>query len=66
MSANYKIASVYGDGHSRYYADVVDVFRGKKSPETDGVEGLKSLELLCASYLSAREHRLISLPLESN
>ena len=31
--------------------------------ETDGREGLKSLELLIAMYLSARDGRRISLPL---
>ncbi|WP_242479598.1 hypothetical protein [Lamprobacter modestohalophilus] len=33
-------------------------------PETDGREGLKSLELLIAAYLSARDGGTVSLPLE--
>jgi UDP-N-acetyl-2-amino-2-deoxyglucuronate dehydrogenase len=33
-------------------------------PETDGREGLRSLELLIAAYLSARDGRKVSLPLE--
>ena len=33
-------------------------------PETDGREGLRSLELLIASYLSARDGRRVALPLE--
>lgn len=63
-TANYETTSVYGFGHPLYYKNVVDVFRGLAQPETDGREGLKSLELLIAAYLSARDGKTISLPLE--
>ncbi|MDX1455253.1 MAG: Gfo/Idh/MocA family oxidoreductase [Gammaproteobacteria bacterium] len=62
--SSYETTSVYGFGHPLYYENVVDVLRGKARPETDGREGLKSLELLIASYLSARDKRPVSLPLE--
>lgn len=62
--ANYETTSVYGFGHPGYYRDVIDVMRGHKEPETDGREGLKSLEVLIAAYLSARDRRTVSLPLE--
>lgn len=62
--ANYQTTSVYGFGHPLYYKNVVDVMRGNAEPETDGREGLKSLELLIAAYLSARDGTTISLPLE--
>ena len=55
--------SVYGFGH-RYYKNVVEVLRGEADPETDGREGLKSLELLIAAYLSARDGRTVALPLD--
>ena len=38
--------------------------RGESEPETDGREGLKSLEVIIATYLSARDGKTISLPLE--
>jgi len=63
-SANYETTSVYGFGHPLYYKNVVDVMRGDAEPETDGREGLKSLEMLIAAYLSARDGKTISLPLE--
>ncbi len=63
-SANYETTSVYGFGHLLYYKNVVDVMRGDAEPETDGREGLKSLEMLIAAYLSARDGKTISLPLE--
>jgi UDP-N-acetyl-2-amino-2-deoxyglucuronate dehydrogenase len=63
-SANYETTSVYGFGHPLYYKNVIDVLRGKAEPETDGREGLKSLELLIAAYLSARDGKTVSLPLE--
>lgn len=62
--ANYQTTSVYGFGHPVYYRNVIDVLRGDAEPETDGREGLKSLELLIAAYLSARDGKTISLPLE--
>lgn len=64
QSANYETTSVYGFGHPLYYHNVVEVMQGKAEPETDGREGLKSLELLIAAYLSARDGKTISLPLE--
>lgn len=62
--ATYETTSVYGLGHPLYYANVVDVLRGACEPHTDGREGLKSLELLVAAYLSARDGKTVSLPLE--
>lgn len=62
--ANYQTTSVYGFGHPAYYRNVIEVLRGFKEPETDGREGLKSLEVLIAAYLSARDRREVSLPLE--
>lgn len=63
-SANYETTSVYGFGHPLYYKNVIDVLRGETEPETDGREGLKSLEVLVAAYRSARDGKTVSLPLE--
>jgi UDP-N-acetyl-2-amino-2-deoxyglucuronate dehydrogenase len=63
-SANYETTSVYGFGHPLYYRNVIDVLRGEAEPDTDGREGLRSLEVLIATYLSARDARAISLPLD--
>ncbi|WP_295555967.1 Gfo/Idh/MocA family oxidoreductase [uncultured Hyphomicrobium sp.] len=62
--ANYETTSVYGFGHPLYYDNVIKTLRGEAEAETDGREGLKSLELLIAMYLSARDGTRISLPLE--
>lgn len=64
QTASYETTSVYGFGHPLYYKNVIDTLRGKADPETDGREGLKSLELIIAAYVSARDHRTVSLPLE--
>lgn len=64
QSASYETTSVYGLGHPLYYKNVINVLRGDANPETDGREGLKSLELLIAAYLSARDGNTVSLPLE--
>lgn len=62
--ASYQTTSVYGFGHPLYYKNVVDVLRGDAEPEVDGREGLKSMEVLIAAYLSARDGKTINLPLE--
>jgi UDP-N-acetyl-2-amino-2-deoxyglucuronate dehydrogenase len=62
--ASYQTTSVYGFGHPLYYDNVIRALRGECAPETDGREGLKSLELLIAAYRSARDGRRVSLPLE--
>lgn len=61
--ASYQTTSVYGFGHPLYYDNVINTLRGEAEPETDGREGLKSLELLIAMYMSARDGRRINLPL---
>jgi UDP-N-acetyl-2-amino-2-deoxyglucuronate dehydrogenase len=61
--ASYQTTSVYGFGHPLYYEDVIRALREGGSPEIDGREGLKSLELLIAMYLSARDGKRVNLPL---
>jgi UDP-N-acetyl-2-amino-2-deoxyglucuronate dehydrogenase len=63
-NANYQTTSVYGFGHPLYYDNVIKTLRGEGEPETDGREGLKSLELLIAMYLSSRDGKRVALPLE--
>lgn len=63
-SANYETTSVYGFGHPLYYDNVINTLQGKAEPETDGREGLKSLEVMIAAYLAARDGKRVALPLE--
>jgi UDP-N-acetyl-2-amino-2-deoxyglucuronate dehydrogenase len=64
LENNYETTSVYGFGHQLYYKNVIDSLYGKSEPETDGREGLSSLEVLVAAYISARDNSTVSLPLE--
>ncbi len=61
--ASYQTTSVYGFGHPLYYDNVIGTLCDGAEPETDGREGLKSLELLIAMYLSARDGKRVNLPL---
>lgn len=63
-AASYETTSVYGFGHPLYYNNVINTLRGEDKPEADGREGLKALEVLIAVYLSARDGKRISLPLD--
>jgi UDP-N-acetyl-2-amino-2-deoxyglucuronate dehydrogenase len=62
--ASYETTSVYGFGHPLYYDNLISTLLGESEAETDGREGLKSLEVLIAMYRSARDRRLVPLPLE--
>ena len=62
--ASYQTISVYGFGHPLYYRNVIQTLRGEAEAETDGREGLRSMELLVGIYLSARDGRTVSLPLD--
>ena len=61
--SNYETDSVYGFGHLKYYENVIDVFRGRAEPSSDGREGLRLLELLTACYRAAQDQTTVSLPL---
>ena len=61
---SYQTTSIYGFGHPLYYKNVIEVLRGNAEPETDGREGLQSLEVLIAAYRSAKDGKVVSLPLE--
>ena len=62
--ANYDTESVYGFGHPVYYKNLIETLQGKSLALCDGNEGLKSMEILIAAYTSAKEERIIKLPLE--
>lgn len=64
MDSNYQTSSVYGFGHPLYYDNVIQTLRGEARAETDGREGLRSLETLIAMYKSARDGVRVSLPLD--
>jgi UDP-N-acetyl-2-amino-2-deoxyglucuronate dehydrogenase len=63
--ASYHTTSVYGYGHPLYYENVIKTLRGTAEPETDGREGLRSLEVLVGTYLSAKYGKRIALPLDN-
>ena len=64
MKTGYPTQSVYGFGHPLYYQNVIETLRGTADPDTDGREGLRSLEILIAAYRSARDGKTVALPLE--
>ena len=59
----YDVSSVYGNGHTPYYRDMINCLLNDSPAECDGREGLKSLELLIAAYRSARSRKTMHLPL---
>ncbi|HQO10188.1 MAG TPA: Gfo/Idh/MocA family oxidoreductase [Clostridiales bacterium] len=62
--SNYQPPNVYGFGHLPYYINVVKTLEGKAVPDIDGRDGRKSLEIIRAIYLSAKQGKKIALPLK--
>lgn len=55
--------NIYGFGHTKLYADVIDAIKTGRAPLVDGEAGKRALELVLAIYKSAAEHRPVKLPL---
>jgi len=62
-NASYETSSIYGFGHPPYYSNILDVLEGGGIALCDGREGLRSLELLIGSYLSARDGKTTYFPM---
>ena len=58
--------NVYGLGHTPLYADMIDAIKNNRTPYVDGEAGKRALELVLAIYLSAKEHRVVKLPLDES
>lgn len=50
-------------GHTAQIQDMINAIKEDKSPLVDGKEGRKALEIILAIYASAREKKIIHLPL---
>ena len=65
MRARYGVnpKSVYGHGHSKHYADVLEAIANGRKPLVDAREGMKALEIILGAYESAAEGRPVVFPL---
>ncbi|MCX4351272.1 MAG: Gfo/Idh/MocA family oxidoreductase [Lachnospiraceae bacterium] len=57
--------NVYGYGHTKLYADVIDAIKNNRKPLVDAQEGKNALELVLAIYKSAAEGKSVQFPLKS-
>lgn len=56
--------NVYGFGHSKLYADVIDAVQNDRQPYVDGEAGRRALELVLAIYQSAMTGSSVKFPLK--
>lgn len=61
--ASYQTDTVYGNGHVSYYRELAKHCNGLVFSLPTGREALKTMEVLVACYLSAREKKTVYLPL---
>lgn len=59
-------AAITNIGHAAQVADMVAALREGREPAVNGQEARKPLEIILAIYQSAREGRIIELPLKSS
>ena len=51
---NYKLSSVYGDGHELIYKEIYKNLKKNKSTVVSGEDGIKSVEFIDDLYKSSR------------
>ena len=57
-------SNVYGNGHTKLYADMIEVILQNRRPYVDAVAGRNALEMVLAIYLSAATGKPVKLPLK--
>jgi predicted dehydrogenase len=55
--------NVYGNGHSRLFADMVSAIEDDRKPYIDGCAGKRALELVLAVYKSQKDKVPVKLPI---
>ncbi len=58
-----RIQTVYGNGHTRLYDDMLSAIRQNRAPLIDAKEGRTALELVLAIYKSQKEGKVVRLPM---
>ncbi|WP_037353017.1 Gfo/Idh/MocA family protein [Selenomonas sp. FC4001] len=56
-------SNVYGNGHTKLFADMMDAIKNNRQPYVDAVAGKNALETVLAIYKSAAEGKPVKLPL---
>ena len=58
-------SNIYGNGHSRLFADVIEAINNSRAPLIDAREGRKALETVLSIYKSQKTGEPIKLPLNN-
>ena len=57
-------SNVYGNGHTRLFADMIEAIKQNRKPYVDAVAGRNALEMILAIYQSAASGQPVKLPLK--
>lgn len=58
-------SNIYGNGHARLFADMIDAIEKDRKPYVDAVDGRNALELVLAIYKSQKTGKPVQLPLKN-
>lgn len=59
---NEDVDSVYGNGHSFLYKDMIDAIYNNREPYINGREGIKAMEIILAAYQSSKAGSRVRFP----
>lgn len=57
-------SNVYGNGHARLFADVIEAIRTDRKPYVDAYAGRRALELVLAIYKSQKTGEVVQFPVK--
>ena len=57
-------SNVYGNGHARLFADVVDAIQSDRAPYVDAYAGRRALEMILAIYKSQKTGEVVKFPVK--
>ena len=57
-------SNVYGNGHARLFADVIDAIKNDRTPYVDAYAGRRALELVLAIYKSQKLGEVVQFPVK--
>ena len=58
---NYEPKNIYGEGHLKYYVNILDTLNEKADPICSGEDALSSIKIICGAYESFKKRKIIDL-----
>lgn len=64
LVVNEHVGNVYGNSHPLVFRNMIEVIKINKTPYIGSFDGMRAVEVVLAIYKSAKDNRVVNLPLE--